>query len=128
MKCLVRIAVVCSMFLPVALYAQKRIAVEVTCACDDAGGKAYVEALHTKLATHETFRESKASNDSEALHLEIKSLGLAPDASGTPSRTSISVTAKRNGAVMEQSIETCNRTPLDQCVQMMIEALEIFKD
>jgi hypothetical protein len=102
-----------------------RIMVQISCSCDDAGGKAYLQAVHQALSSNAAFQEvsADAAKSDNVIRVNIVSSPLAPEAAGGPTRTSFSITSEHNGATMSQSVETCNKIPLAPCVEAMLEAL-----
>jgi hypothetical protein len=103
----------------------ERVLIQINCKCEDAGGKAYLQVLNNQLAASGKFKlvEGVDPKSETIFHLDIVSSPLAPEAPGGPSRTGIAIVGKHNGATMEQSVETCNKIPLQACVELMLETL-----
>ena len=103
-----------------------RVPVLVSCACSDELGRTYLRVLHERLAANETFREasSEEASSEDVVHIKIVSHPLAP-VSGSPyGRTAIEILCEHNGATMRQSVETCDRLPVDTLPQSMLAALK----
>jgi hypothetical protein len=97
----------------------------VSCACQDSGGKAYLEAVHQVLAANPKFKEvapGEATNDT--IRIRIVSSAIMPKSARELPKTGLTVTCEKNGTpVLSQDIETCSNYPISMFVKNMLAEL-----
>ena len=97
----------------------------MTCSCDDPIAAQYVEALRHALAASGKFHEVSAAQSLEghALRINIISMPLSDSGAGETPRAALSIVVVEDGAIFHQFIETCNKIPLQDCAQRMMNDL-----
>jgi hypothetical protein len=103
-----------------------RVPVQISCACNDEVGKAYLRALHASLASSDHFREAsrEEATASRVIHVDVASHALPAAEGSSFGRTAIEILCEHDGATMRQSVETCDRLPVDVVAQSMLSALK----
>jgi hypothetical protein len=96
--------------------------VQVSCACKDPGGIAYLQAVHELLATSSQFKEiGPGQSTGETIQLKIVS---APHVAQGQLRTGLSILCTHNGTpVLSEDIETCNQYPVANFVKTLLSEL-----
>lgn len=117
----------CSLFAVKNSYSQStgRVEVQLNCACSDAGGKAYLQALRTRLASNASFHEVRSGEaaSENVIRVDIVSHSLPPKTNEDFGRTAIEIVCLHDGTSMRQIIETCNRLPMDVPADSIIAEL-----
>jgi hypothetical protein len=98
------------------------VAVAVYCSCDDAVGKAYVDAVKTALSNESSYRQVAFTHAGEEDVLSINIISMPITNDGKPS-SALSIVCMHNGSMVHQFIETCNKIPLEDCARKMVDGL-----
>ena len=101
-----------------------RIPVLVSCACQDPGGKAYLEAIRAEIATSAIFREVVKSEGAEAntIRINIVSSSIRSE---QMAKTGLKVICSQNGqALLDQEVEICDHYPMKMFALAMLDVLK----
>ena len=112
----------CTLFAS-AQQAHRPVPVAVTCICDDATGKAYVQALRAALARNAHYREVSATQDREGNAIRINIISMPLEENEGRPQSALSIVCLHDGALLHQFVETCTHIPIFDCAQSMIDSL-----
>jgi hypothetical protein len=108
-------------------HAQKKAPtlVTITCSCDDAVGKAYVNALKAAFASNPEYQQVGLEEgvEKDAIRINIISLPITDGSDGKRPKSALSIVCLHEGALMHQFIETCDRIPIGECAKQMVADL-----
>ena len=107
-----------------AQHAAPRLAVSISCSCNDAMGQAYVAAVKDILSKDAHFQQMSSREGALRGAIRVHIISMPLESADGTQRSALSIVFTHDGTLVHQFIETCAHIPIADCAMNMIQDLK----
>jgi len=128
MKALWKTLLVCG-FGSLAMHAQaqpadRTVGVTISCSCDDASGKAYVDAVKNNMVKDGHFQQMSLQEGAEKGAILVNIISMPVESTDGKPHSVLSIVYSHDGVMVHQFIETCPHLTVEECAMNMVRDLK----